>query len=508
MKPERNALCRCGSGKKYKHCCLGKAEFRPAEPASVEYDQLVSLSSAGRHAELENKALSLIGRYPNCSFAWKLLGESLYMQGKDSLSALRKTTELLPDDADAFNNLSIVLTGLGQFNDAVNSCRRALKIKPNDARAYNNLGNALNELGHLNDAAVSFRRALEIKPDYAKAHNNLGGTLLMLNQTNDAAVSFRRALKFKPDYAEAHNNLGITLLKLNQTNDAAASYQRAVEIKPDYTEAHFNFGNTLKTQGKLEAAAACFRSCLEIDPKDRLGARLLLAALGFEPMPLRASEAHLEAFYNKKAIQWDKNLGRTQTYFGAELVAQALKSQSNKSEKLDILDAGCGTGHVGLLIRDLANRLDGVDITPSMLEKAREKIIYDNIYPSDLESFMKNNPNQYDAITCAATLIHFGDLSPVFSAAATCLRDDGLFVFTVFQNDSEQDEKGVVVSQLDGLAQSGCYAHSRNYVTRLAESAGFVVEMLNTEIHEIHEQRAGNSIPIMCFVVVLHRHPR
>ena len=170
---------------------------------------------------------------------------------------------------------------------------------------------------------------------------------------------------------------------------------------------------------------------------------------------------------------------------------------------LDVLDAGCGTGHVGLLIRDVANRLDGVDMSPSMLEKAREKKIYDNLYLSDLESFMKDHSNAYNIITCAATLIHFGDLSPVFSAAATCLKDDGLFVFTVFQNDSAQDGKEVSVIQMDGLERSGCFTHGRGYITRMAEIAGFVVERLNSEIHEY-----SNGVPIMCLVATLRRRPR
>jgi protein O-GlcNAc transferase len=224
MKSGRNDPCSCGSGKKYKNCCLGKVEFRRREPLSVEFNQLVALSNAGHHAELESSARSMVGQYPNSGFAWKLLGESLYMQGKDALYALQKTTELLPDDADAFSNLGVVLTGLGQLNEAVASCRRALKIKPDDARAYNTLGNALQDLGQLNDAVASYRRALQIKPDYAKAHNNLGAALQDLGRSIDAAASYRRALELKPDYINAQGNL---LFTLNHIASHAPAYCRA-----------------------------------------------------------------------------------------------------------------------------------------------------------------------------------------------------------------------------------------------------------------------------------------
>jgi protein O-GlcNAc transferase len=176
VKPGRNDPCSCGSGKKYKNCCLGKTEFRPPPllvPAPAELNQLVVLSNAGHHAELENRARSLIEKYPDSGFVWKMLGESLYMQGKDALPYLQKTVKLLPDDADAFNNLGIVLTDRGRFDEAVASCQKALAIKPGYAKAHNNLGNALNALGRVDEAIASYRHALDIQPDYAKARTNL-----------------------------------------------------------------------------------------------------------------------------------------------------------------------------------------------------------------------------------------------------------------------------------------------------------------------------------------------
>lgn len=474
------------------------------EPSPQEIDVLLALFKQGRYTETETLARKMTERFSRHVFGWKAMGTVLLLQGRteEALLPLQKAVELSQSDAQLHNNLGNALAKLDRLSEAQKSYRQALKFNPDFVEAHHNLGNTLAKLGRLSEAEESYRHALTLKPGLAEVHNYLGDTLHKLGRLTEAEASHRCALELKPDFAKAHRNLGVILNEQERLHEAEASFRRALKIDPNFVEAHYNLGNTLKKQGKFDASAACFRSCLEIDPNDRLGARLLLTALGFEPMPLRASEAQLEAFYNMKAVVWDKNLGRTQKYYGAKLVAQALEMQSHKFEKLDILDAGCGTGQVGLLIRDLASKLDGVDMSSSMLEKAREKAIYDNIYLSDLESFMENNPHQYDAITCAATLIHFGDLSPVFGAAATCLRANGLFVFTVFQNDSEQDGQGVIVSQLDGLAKSGCYAHSKNHIISSAESAGFVVEMLNTEIHEY---RQDNGLPIMCFVVVLRR---
>src|SRR5665647_403454 len=112
MKPGRNDPCSCGSGKKYKNCCLGKAEFHSpgsSAPTSNEMNQLDALFSTGRYAELESRARALLGHYPDAGSCWKLLGISLHMKGKDALPAMKKAAELLPNDAGVHNNLGNVL---------------------------------------------------------------------------------------------------------------------------------------------------------------------------------------------------------------------------------------------------------------------------------------------------------------------------------------------------------------------------------------------------------------
>ena len=221
MKLGRNDPCSCGSGKKYKHCCEGKVASLPHAPSPAECNQLIALSNAGHHAELESRARSLVERYPHSGFAWKLLGVTLHGQGKDALHALKRATRLLPNDAEAHYNLGVTLKSLDQLDGAVASYRRALELKPDSADVYNNLGHALQGLGHFNGAMAAYRRALELKPDYAGAHYNLGNVLRDLGQLDDAAASYRCALELKPDYIEARGNL---LFTLNYTASHTNSY--------------------------------------------------------------------------------------------------------------------------------------------------------------------------------------------------------------------------------------------------------------------------------------------
>jgi predicted TPR repeat methyltransferase len=250
--------------------------------------------------------------------------------------------------------------------------------------------------------------------------------------------------------------------------------------------------------GCVEAARLCLNTYLAREPGDPKGARLLLATLG-DAIPERASDGQLQALYTRRADFWDRGSASAHGYRGADLVASALDRLGGKH--LDIADAGCGTGLVGKLVARQARHLVGIDMSASMMQKAREKGVYHRLHEGDLIAFLNDHPDCFDAVTCAATLIHFGDLRPAFDAAARSLRDRGLFIFTLFPN--EDDENAVSAGSLDGLVQGGCYRHGRAYVARLAEITGFAVETLEGAIHEYNQQQ-----PRMGLVAALRRLPR
>ena len=201
-----------GEAKRRQGNVLKKQVVKGVAPTTAECNQLVTLFKSGHLAELENGARSLLERHPDSGFAWKALGASLQMQGKDALSSLQKAVQFSPNDADAQNNLGNALKNLGQLDKAIASYRRALEIEPTYAMAHYNLGCALQDLGQLDDAVASCQRALALKPDYAEAHISLGNALKNLGQIDGAIASFHRALEIKPDFALAYSNLLFTLI--------------------------------------------------------------------------------------------------------------------------------------------------------------------------------------------------------------------------------------------------------------------------------------------------------
>jgi SAM-dependent methyltransferase len=92
------------------------------------------------------------------------------------------------------------------------------------------------------------------------------------------------------------------------------------------------------------------------------------------------------------------------------------------------LDLACGTGRIGawLRARGVAG-LDGIDLTGSMLERARARGVYDDLREGDLRSTPFES-HAYDLVTASLVDEHLPDPAPMYAEAARLLVPGGAFV--------------------------------------------------------------------------------
>ena len=77
-----------------------------------------------------------------------------------------------------------------------------------------------------------------------------------------------------------------------------------------------------------------------------------------------------------------------------------------------VLDVGCGTGQVGVALRDAGVEvIDGVDISAEMLAKAQARGIYRHLDEADLTRTLDIPDGHYAAVVSAGTFTH-GHLPP------------------------------------------------------------------------------------------------
>ena len=237
-------------------------------PSNAQLDSLLKYFQTGRYGEAEKLAIFLTKEFPKHQFGWKVLGVLLKQTGRtiESLFAMQKAAQLMPQDAEAQSNLGVTLQELGRLKEAESSQRQAIALKPGYAEAHSNLAVTLQELGRLKEAEDSYKQATALKPDYAEAHGNLGTALKELGRLHEAEASYAQAIALNPDYAEAHNNLGITLQELGRLKEAEASYTQATALTPGYAEAHYNLGVLLQELGRLDEAEASYTQAILLKP--------------------------------------------------------------------------------------------------------------------------------------------------------------------------------------------------------------------------------------------------
>ena len=139
------------------------------------------------------------------------------------------------------------------------------------------------------------------------------------------------------------------------------------------------------------------------DPEE--GVRLLHRAYS-----LGAPDTHID-FYRDFAELYDSTYAASLGYIYPLGIASVLSGQ--KRPQGAILDIGCGTGLVATAIHKVDPNavIDGVDISPDMLGKARAKGEYRDLIAADLTADCSHIAMDYAAIVSAGTFT-FGHLGP------------------------------------------------------------------------------------------------
>lgn len=277
---------------------------------------------------------------------------------------------------------------------------------------------------------------------------------------------------------------------------AAADLARQVlELAPDFTAAHALLGRAVAEQGGREEAVDALRRALELEPDDTLGVRLDLARLGALPPGEAMTDAYVRALFDEYAPNFDRHLTRSLAYRGPDLIADALRRACAKLirpyEFGPVLDLGCGTGLMARALEGLCERIEGVDLSPLMLEKARKTELYADLQEGDLVGFLSSRASgEADLVVAADVFVYMAALDGVFREAHRVLLRDGLFAFTVQAHKGE----GFV------LGEDSRYAHSEAYLRDLAAETGFTVVLL-----EKASTREDRGQPVPGLLLVLQR---
>lgn len=402
-----------------------------------------------------------------------VLAQELQIKGRYDVAeeVYRRILQAAPDDPNALHFMGVMRYMQGRLDEALALIRRSIDTLPGHAGSWINYGNVLLEALRPDEAVDAYRRASELAPNDELVFNNLGLLHARRNNLQLAEAAYRRALELAPDTNFILTNLASLKLRMGHYDEAIELGLKASRVAPTDPVARRTLCLGYGKVGKRDKALEVLRDWLTHEP-DNPEAAHMLAAAGGAPVPPRASDAYVVREFDHFARSFDARL-QSLEYKAPALCGDALRrvlgpaAATTPGVAGDVLDAGCGTGLCAAELRPLARRLEGVDLSQGMLDRAARRG-YDQLDKAELQSFMAARPGRWDTIVSADTLCYFGALEAVCAAAAAALRPGGVLVFSV-EAHAEAGEPGY------RLQYHGRYAHHSAYLQQCLQAAGLVV---------------------------------
>jgi len=320
------------------------------------------------------------------------------------------------------------------------------------------------EAGRYVEAERDFAAALSLVPGRPSTLTNLGAVRLKLGRVEEALALLDESLAAEPGNLESLGHRATALAELGRLREALDAFDRVLEVKPDAAGAWTLRGSVLSDLGRFDEAAQSFRNALRHGGDADLNTYYLAAATSDQP-PRAAPRHYVESLFDNYAAGFDTQVVEHLHYRAPEILVAGL--QRSKRLFASAIDLGCGTGLCGPLLKPLCGRLEGVDLSSGMLEKARALQVYDRLTHADLLAYLDAATSRFDLVVAADVFIYVGALDAVFASVAKTMSTGGIFCFSVEEAEGAQPLE---------LRASRRYAHSEASVRDLAQRTGFEVQ--------------------------------
>lgn len=402
-------------------------------------------------------------------------------------SGYRQVLAIKPEDVTALYHLGVVLHQQARTEEARQVLAKTVANAPDYPQAYFSLGVVLMELNRIDEAEAALRKAVSLQPDMQKALLRLGELLVLQKKYAEAVPLLRNAIRLHGNDRKAWVSLAIALRHLDLLEEAVEANNRALALDGGNDNCHSQMADLiyLLYRRNPELARRYARNWITAFPGNAFARHIGSGVLGLSA-PDRASDNYVKKLFDNFAGSFEEQLTRL-GYHASDMVA-ALAEITGPEGGLVILDAGCGTGLAAASLRRAASRLVGVDISPGMLEKAREKGLYDELVEMELGDFLKSREAAFDLIAAFDVFNYFGDLEPILGDAARALLPGGKLAFSVECGETERSFT---------LEPHGRYSHNNEYILDIIKRSGLSLRKVQETVLRYEFGKAVNASLIL-----------
>jgi tetratricopeptide (TPR) repeat protein len=228
---------------------------------------------------------------------------------KEARQHLTKAVTLDAKLFEAWHDLGVVETALGNYDKAVDDFEKALDVQPGSRKTVLAYGESLRRAHRPEKAAKVYGKWLDSDPSDAEmraryaqvlreggdleraleqsrqllaqggastenvartvvAYNSLGLTYYKMGNLDLAETAFRKAADLDGKSAFVWNNLGLVAFERGHDQEAFLNFQRASELDPKYLQARLNKASVYLDCGDYKRAHDELVEAVRIDPND------------------------------------------------------------------------------------------------------------------------------------------------------------------------------------------------------------------------------------------------
>lgn len=207
-------------------------------------------------------------------------------------------------------------------------------------------------------------------------------------------------------------------------------------------------------------------------------------------MSLNGDSDALRAYYADWASTYDGDVGDAEYGLPRSVLVTldaAIEHEPWLAERdIAVLDAGCGTGRVGMVLHDRGySNIHGVDLSPEMVELARQRDIYQSLEaPVDLTATPAPHWRHRSDLVVVGGVFTVGHIPPeALATVAQLVRPGGVLITTVRPGYFDTTDYGRISAQMtagpaadllvefDDLPYTAD-THGRYYAYRIASALG------------------------------------
>ncbi len=365
-------------------------------------------------------------------------------------------------------------------------------------------GNIFYQKGEYARALLFYQKILRRQPQNLPALCNRGNILFFQKKYDAALSDATQMIRFFQNSPLGYSLRGRILLEREDFSSAAADLQTALRLDPDDFWNWNYFSQALQGKGIPAAALEAAFHAVELsggedsqqlnlayalyEISEEKGADFVLPTVQkwhnqykknpivmhscqsyfADKIPEKASAEYIEKLFDNFAVAFDETLSALDYVAPQKIAAAAAELlPPGAGASMRILDLGCGTGLCAEALAGTLGKgiLTGVDLSASMLEKARGKKLYTQLEKMEIEEYLQTSKTIFDLVVAADVLTYFGALEKVFAGVYSVLKKGGFFIFSITQN--QQNENNCF------LHPSGRFAHTQTYVEKALLYGGF-----------------------------------